>query len=168
MGRLIVPARLSNDAPTTLSGRYATGQTFTKGAALARTAGELVEATSPITGATLAGFAHEAVASRPGYDPANSAVVLQVTGRKQEISYVVADDEQIFSAQLVNNSAVAIAPAVADIGVAYGLKSYSVGGKNEWYVDKNQTTTNACVVIVDIDTDQNIVFFKCLAARLAV
>jgi hypothetical protein len=93
---------------------------------------------------------------------------LQVTGRKQEISYVVADDEQIFSAQLVNNSSTAIAPVQADIGVAYGLKSYSVGGKNEWYVDKNQTTTNACVTIVDIDTDQNIVFFKCLSARLAV
>jgi hypothetical protein len=166
MGRLIVPARLSNDAPTVISGRYATGQTFIKGAILARTAGELVEATSPITGATIAGVALEACASRPGYDAANSPTV--VTGRKQEISYVVADDEQIFSAQLVNNSTVVVAPTTADIGVAYGIKPQVVSSKNEWYVDKSQTAANSCCTIVDIDTDLNIVFFKFLSARLAV
>jgi len=165
MGRLIVPARLSNDAPTVISGKYATGQTFIKGAALAFTAGELVEATSPITGATLVGIALEACASRPGYDAANSPTV--VTGRKQEISYVRADDEQIFSGQLVNNSTTVVAPTQADIGVSYGLKPQTVNSKNEWYVDKSQTTTNACVTIVDIDTDLNIVFFKFLSARLA-
>lgn len=163
MGRLIQPAKLSGRAGITVqSHKYATGQTFVKGAALALSSGEVIEATSPITGATLYGIALEAAGSRPGYDMGHSPTV--VTGRSQEVSVARCTRDQIFAAQLVNNSATPVTPTQADIGVNYGLKAYS----GEWYVDKNQTTTNACVTIVDIDTDLNIVYFKPMEARLQV
>lgn len=165
MGRLIKAARFTPGAvPETQSHQYANAQTFIVGAALALTAGQVVAATSPITGATLFGFAEESVATKPGWDAANSPTV--ITGRVQEVSIARANAQTTFSGQLVNNSAVAIAPTQADVGVNYGLKDYTVNGKQEWYVDKNQTAGNACVTIVDIDTDQNIVFFKVMPARM--
>jgi len=165
MGRTITVARTPGTTiPMITSGKYATGQTFKAGAVLALSSGELISATSPITGATIVGIALEAAGSRPGYDMANASVTSVYTNREQEISYVRADPTIIFSGQLVNNSATPVAPAQTDIGVNYGLKDYS----GEWYVDKNQTTTNACVTIVDIDTQLNIVFFKILPARVLV
>jgi hypothetical protein len=165
MGRTIKIARFpTGGAPETTSQRYATGQTFTIGAALALTAGELTEAVSPITGATLWGFAQEAVASKPGWGIANAPTV--VTGQVQEVSAVRANALHVYSAQLVNGSAVPVVPAQADLGAVYGLKSYAVNGKNEWYVDKSQTAGNACVTVVDFDLDTNIVLFTVMAARM--
>lgn len=165
MGRTIKVARFPNTGvPETQSTQYANGQTFTIGAALALTAGQLTEAVSPIVGATLYGFAQEAVATKPGYDAANSPTV--VTNRVQEVSFARANALVTYSGLLVNGSAVPVTPTQADIGASYGLKSYAVNGKNEWYVDKSQTAGNACVVVVDIDTDLNCVLFKPMAARL--
>jgi hypothetical protein len=163
MGRTINPARTPGTTiPMTQSGKYATGQTFKKGAVLTLSAGELIEDTSPVTGATIIGIAAEAAGSRPGYNVANSDVTTVYTNREQEISYVRADPTIIWSGQLVNNSATAVTPGQTDIGVNYGLKAYS----GEWYVDKNQTAGNACVTVVDIDTQLNIVFFKIMPARV--
>lgn len=157
----VIPARFpAGQVPETLRIKYATGQTFIKSAALTLSSGEVIADTSPITGATLFGFAHEAVATAPGYDAANSPTV--VTGREQSVSIARANATQTWMASLVNNSATAIAPTQADIGVNYGLKSYS----GVWVVDKNQTAANACVTIIDIDTDRNLVFFKVMPARL--
>jgi len=165
MGRTIKVARTPGTTiPMITSGKYATGQTFIAGAVLALTSGELVEATSPITGATIVGIALEGVATRPGYDVANAAQTTVYTGRAQEISYVRADPTIIFSGRLVNGSATPIAPAQANIGVNYGLKAYS----SEWCVDTAQVTTDACVTIVDIDTDVGVVFFKIMPARVLV
>lgn len=165
MGRTIKVARFpAGHVPETQSHQYAVGQTFTTGAALALTAGELVEATSPITGATLWGFAQEPVASKPGWGIANSPTV--VTGQVREVSAVRANGLHVYSGQLVNGTSVAIAPTQADVGVNYGLKSYAVNGKNEWYVDKSQTAGNACVTVVDIDVDTQTVYFTVLAARM--
>lgn len=161
MARTITPARFPGvSAPDVQSILYATGQTFKVGAALTLSSGEVVEDSSPITGATIFGFAAQAAGSGLGYDAANSPTV--VTNRQQAVSVVRANSMQVFSAQFVNNSATAVAPAQTDIGVNYGLKAYS----GIWCVDKNQTSSNACVTIVDIDTDRNIVFFKVMAARL--
>lgn len=155
------PAKFApGNVPEVISNKYATGQTFVKGAALALTSGEVVAATSPITGATLFGFALEAVATKPGYDAANSPTV--VTGRVQEVSIARANAQTTFGSSVVNNSSTAIAPTQALIGVSYGLKDYS----GIWVVDINQTTTNACVTIVDIDVDMGLVFWKPLPARM--
>jgi hypothetical protein len=165
MGRTIKVARFpAGQVPQTQSHKYANGQTFTIGAALALTAGELVEATSPIVGATLWGFAQEPVASKPGWGIANSPVV--VTGQVQEVSAVRANGLHVYSGQLVNGSSAVVTPTQADVGVNYGLKSYAVNGKNEWYVDKSQTAGNACVTVVDYDADTNTVYFTVMAARM--
>lgn len=161
MPRTIIPARLSGlGAPEVQSVKYTTGQTFKIGTPVTLSSGEVVTDTSPITGATVFGFAAENVASKPGYDAANSPTV--VTGRVQEVSVYRANRQTVFSGQLVNNSATAVTPAQTDIGVNYGLKDYS----GYWYVDKNLTAANATVTIVDIDADRGIVFFKVMEARL--
>jgi hypothetical protein len=158
--RSIIPARNFQTAPDVQSHAYATGQTFVAGAALALSSGEVIEATSPITGATLFGFAAEKVASKPGWDAANSPTV--ITNRVQEVSVYRATSSMVFSGALVNNSATVIAPAAADIGVNYGLKAYS----GVWCVDKNLTAGDATVTIVDIDIANKIVYFKVMPARL--
>lgn len=160
-GPFITPARMSPGAvPATQSIEYATGQTFLKGAVLALTSGQVVAATSPITGATIFGVALEGAGTKRGYDAANSPTI--VTGRVQEVSAVRADAISVFSAEVVNGSATRIAPTQAMIGVDYGLNVYS----GVWVVDTNQTTTNACVRIVDIDIAKGLVFFTFLAARI--
>jgi len=165
MGRLITVARLPNgDAPNTRSFEFVTSQAFIKGAALAFSSGQVTEAGS--NPASIVGFAAEAAQTKPGWQAANNPTVF--TGRVQECDVFVADRSQVFSGQFVNNSSTAVAPAVADIGVSYGIKSYTVGGVGEWYVDKNLTAGNARVSIVDIDLDIGIVLFKVLEANLAL
>jgi len=158
--RAITAARGFTGAPLVQSVKYTTGQTFVGGAALILSSGEVIEDTSPITGATVFGFAAEKVASKPGYDAANSPTV--VTNRVQEVAVYRANAQTVFSGALVNNSATVIAPAQTDIGVNYGLKAYS----GIWCVDKNLTAGNATVTIVDIDIDNKIVYFRVMAARL--
>lgn len=160
-GAYITPARMSpGAAPAVQSIQYANGQTFLKGALLALTSGQVVAATSPVTGATIFGVSLEPVASKPGYDAANSPAT--ITGRVQEVSAVRADAITVFSAELVSGSATRIAPAQADIGVDIGLNVYS----GIWVADKSQLTTNACIRVVDIDIDKGLVFFTFLAARI--
>lgn len=153
----------NNAAPTVRSKRYANGQTFKPGAALALTGGELTEAVSPIVGATLVGIAAEGVASHPGYNLANDDQVKARTGVDQAVSYHPLEPNVEYSAALVNNSNVPIAPVQADIGQQYGLKAYN----GEWVVDKSQVAANACVTITDIEPDLGCVLFKPMAARLA-
>lgn len=157
----IFPAKFTpGNTPEVESIQYANAQTFILGAALQLTAGQVVEATSPITTAVLYGFSLEGVATKPGWNAANSPTV--ITGRVQEVSIARANAQTTFGSSLVNNSAVAIAPVQADIGVSYGLKAYA----GVWVMDKSQTAGNSCATVVDIDTDQNLVFWKPLAARM--
>lgn len=167
MGRLIQPARSGTGTVSTVqSVTNAASQSYIKGAPLYLVSGLATEMATPSTSASkIFGFALEDYQSRPGYNAANSPTV--VTGRNNEVSLARATRVTVFSAQLVNNSAVAIAPVAADMGVDYGLKSYSVSSNNEWYVDKNIVTTAAPCEIVDIDTDQNIVYFKVRESFLA-
>jgi hypothetical protein len=162
MAQYITPARMSPGAvPATQSIQYATGQTFGKGAVLALTSGEVVVATAPITGATIFGVSLEAVASKPGYDAANSPTV--VTGRVQEVDVVRADAITVFSSELVNGSDVRIAPTQARIGVDYGFR---IDANGIWVVDVSLTAGNASVRITDIDIDKGLVFWTFLAARI--
>lgn len=162
-GRLIIPARIPNgEVPQLQSMQYANGQAFIQGAALSLTAGQVVEAANPVVTPVLVGFAAEAVATKLGWAAANNPTV--ITGRVQEVTVVKADRSTIFTSRLVNNTAVGVAVAQADVGAAYNLKFYTVNTLNEWVVDK--TVTTAATKVVDIDTDLNIVFFKCLEAIL--
>lgn len=161
-GQYITPARMSPGAvPATQSIQYANGQTFIKGAVLALTSGQVVAATSPITGATIFGVSLEPVASKPGYNAANSPTV--VTGRVQEVSAVRADAITVFSSEVCTTTDVPITPTQALIGVDYGLRN---GADGIWRVDTAQVTTDACVRIVDIDIEKKLVFWTFLAARI--
>ena len=162
-GRLIVPARIPNgEVPQLQSLQYANGQTFIQGAALSYSSGQVVEGTSPMGAGLLVGFATEAVATKLGWNAANSPTV--ITGRVQEVTVAKADRSTIFSSRLVNNTSAGIAPVQADIGTSYALKLYTVNSLNEWVVDKTGTVG---VKVEDIDTDVNIVFFRALEATLA-
>ena len=162
-GRLIIPARIPNgEVPQLQSMQYANGQTFIQGAALSYSAGQVIEATSPMGAALLVGFATEAVATKLGWQAANSPTV--ITGRVQEVNVAKADRSTIFTSRLVNNTAAGVSVAQADIGSSYALKSYTVNSLNEWVVDKTGT---ARVEVIDIDTDLNIVFFRALEATLS-
>ena len=162
-GRLIIPARIPNgEVPQLQSMQYANGQTFIQGAALSYSAGQVIEATSPVGAGTLVGFACEAVATKLGWNAANNPTV--ITGRVQEVTVAKADRSTIFSSRLVNNTSAPVSVAQADVGTSYALKVYSVNSLNEWVVDKTGTVG---VKVEDIDTDLNIVFFRALEATLA-
>lgn len=162
-GRLIIAAKVPNgEVPQMQSIQYANGQVFIQGAALSLTAGQVVEAANPVVTAVLVGFSAEPAASKLGFAAANNPTVF--TGRVQEVTTYKADRSTIFSSRLVNNTAVGVAVAQTDVGAAYNLKFYTVNTLNEWVVDK--TVTTAAVRVIDIDTDLNIVFFKCLEAIL--
>lgn len=175
MPRYIEPARFPTGTAPSIQGMvYApAGQTFIQGAPLVFNGSQqVIEATSPIATAILIGFALQAVDTNPGYQAANSPTV--ITGRSGVVSVAMANAPTVFSSNLVNNSSTLVSPTQADIGVSYGLKSYVVatmfGNQNIWYVDKNLTAGNATVTIVaiDITAGNQIVFWKVLAARLAL
>lgn len=162
MARRIIPARFpAGDAPDVQELLYANGQTFQLGAVLTLSSGQLIEATSPITGATLHSIAMQGVDTNPGYQAANNPTVS--IGREQKVSVARLNRMTVFMGTLVNNSAVPVAAATTDIGVNYGLRPFS----GIWYVDRSQTAANACVQVVGIDAvNPFIVFFKPIEARL--
>lgn len=139
---------------------YPNGQTFLQGAALiSNGAGQYVEAgATPTT--LLAGIALMPYNGAPGFNMANQPTT--VTFRNQSVSMAVANEATVFRSQLVNGSAVPIAPVVADNLAKYGLKSYS----GTWVVDKSLNGASACVQIVEIDTTNNWVYFKFLTSAI--
>lgn len=161
----MIPARIpSGEVPDIRSIQYVNGQVFIKGAVLIYSSGQVTEGGANPTG--IVGVATEGAGTKPGFQAANSPATF--TGRVQECSVAIANRTTVFTGQFVNNSSTATAAAQADVGVNYGIKLYSVGGNNEWYVDKNLTAGNARVAIIDID-DQftTVVWFKFLEANLA-
>lgn len=157
--------RSGTGVPLIASGKYKTGEAIVKGSPLALDSnGELILHTGT-TAVAVVGIALEAAASRPGYDAANSPTV--VTGRKQEISYIVADAETIFSAQLSADAGATITvPAQTNIGEVYGFV-IDAGGSGAWLVDSTETTTDI-FQIVDIDIDLKIVFVKFMNSALGI
>lgn len=156
MARIMEPAyRKGGASIATLEKRYATGQTFKRGDPVKHSSGELVVATASETTAVFVGVALQNVGSNPGYDAANSPTV--ITGQAQTVVIALCDRNNIFKANLVNNSDTPVAAVQANIGVSYGLRKIAVG---QWAVDKNITATNDCVTIVDFDElDPTIVYF---------
>ena len=162
MGRIIQPARVPGAgvaAPDIISGYYATGQTFIKGALLVHnSSGELTECGADP--ATVAGVALEKAGSKPGYDAANSPTV--VTGRVQEVSYAKANRQTVFSMRAVNGGTDPVTPTQTMIDEAYGVLKTGAG---EWVLDQAETTAKV-FEIVDIDIDNKIFFCKFLEAVL--
>lgn len=164
-GRFIQPARQPGAglaAPDVLSGKYKTGETFKKGAVLIYDAnGELtVAGTAPII--DIAGIALQAAGSGPGRELSGASNVLQVTGLNQEVSFAKANLMTVFSAR--GKSAAGgdgVTPTQTQIGEEAG---FSVDATGTWRLDLDLVDA---AVIVDIDIDQKIYFFKFLQAAIA-
>lgn len=164
MARPIQYARRANGVPFVRSGKYKTGEAIVFGSLLTvDTNGELT-LHGGATAVDVVGIALEAAGSRPGYDMGHTPIV--VTGRKQEISFIQADAETVFSAQLCTDStgATLVTAAQTHIGEEYGVAKDASG---QWLVDTSETTTKV-FEIVDIDTDLNVVYVKFMAAALDV
>lgn len=161
----IIPANTRAGVPPIRWGKYKTAEPIVTGSVLALDGnGELILATSPITGATFHGIASHPANKGAGFNVSDDDDVIARTNREQNASYFVVDQNQEFRGTLVNNSATPVTPTQADIGVAYGLKAYN----GIWCVDKAQTTTDACVTIVKIITDLPTpqVVFRAIDARI--
>ena len=163
MPRIFQPARFpSGEIPQVQSMFYTTGQTFKKGAVLIYNAGgsgaveEGGADPTPIVGVAL-----EPAGSKPGFDAANSPTVF--TGRVQEVSVAKADAVTIWSGRGVNGATDPVIPLLTHINESYGLLKTAAG---EWVIDFAETV-NTRLMIIDIDVDNNIFFFKWLAAQLA-
>lgn len=144
MARGFQYARGAKTVPQAQSCAYATGQTFLKGALLVKnSAGEVVECGADP--AAVYGVACQDAGSGLGYGAANSAQTTVVTGRSQEVTVVVADRTNQFSARAVNGGTDPVIPLQTHIDEQYGVAK--VG--NDWVIDMAETTTKV-VEIVDI------------------
>lgn len=164
MGRFFQPARIPGagaSAPNIQRMNYTAAQTFKKGAILVYVAAGTVQEAAADPVLAIVGIALDPAASAPGFDPANAAQVLQVTGREESVSVAKAESETIFSGRAVNGGTDPVTPTLSHIGEEYG--TVKVG--NDWVIDIADTT-NKSIRIVDIDIDQKIFFFKFMAAVL--
>ncbi len=156
MARLMIPARFpGGGAPSIQSMTYKTGESIVKGSVLVFDTGEVaLDLTDP---SPIVGVALEAAASKPGFEMSHESQVDVRTGRVQEVSVAIANETTIFSAGGSSD------PVAANVGVEYDLAVAS----GVWTI--NVASTGATrVVIVDIDTDQNIFFFKFMTTHLAL
>lgn len=140
-------------------------QTQLIGAPMKLSSGLAVEATSAADAATgLIGFAGARNNSAFGFDAADSPTT--VTGRANTIPVATGTRGTTFYGQISTGTSAIVAPAQADIGVAYGLVKQSDG---YWTVNRSDTT-NVCVVVTGIDDTlygTGVVFFKIRNASLA-
>jgi hypothetical protein len=158
----IVPSYVQGGTvPAIRAADYPNGQTFLQGAPLiSNGSGQYIEASAvPVT--LIAGIAEAPYNGAPGFNMANQPT--NVTYRRQAVSMAIANEATVFRSQLVNNSAVAIAPVTADNLAKYGLSKQA----GVWVVDKSLTGASACLQIVEIDTTNNWVYFKFLTAAIA-
>ena len=151
----IGPANVHGGFPQTREMTVAAAQDFKAGAILVNSSGLVAEGgTNPTA---IVGIAAAPANSALGYELSDATVTSPVTWRENTIPVYLADPNSIYVSKLTNNSATYIAPVAADVNAQYGLTEQATG---EWTVDKSKTSTNARVTIVDIDADQNLVFWK--------
>ena len=154
--RIFAPARVPGGGVEDVqSMAYVTSALIVKGTVLIFASGEVqVGGTNPTP---IVGVALEDAATKPGWEPGHSSQVDVTTGRVQEVSVAIANATTIFSGAGSSD------PAQANVGVEYGINVSS----GVWTVDLTDTSTTR-VNIVDIDTNENIFFFRFMTAHLAV
>ena len=145
----------------------AASQTQTIGSPMRFSSGLLAQAADATAASTLlVGFAATTNLSAFGYDYGDIPATEVVTGRENTCAVVEATRNTTFYGQISTGTSAIVAPAVADIGVAYGLIKQS---DNVWTVDRSNTT-QLCVVVTDIDLTlygTGVVMFKVRNASLA-
>jgi hypothetical protein len=126
----------------------------------------IVEITGPTDiSNTILGVAKAANASAFGYDMGDSPTV--VTGRADTIPLDLANRDTVFVGQIVSAANTPVVPAVADVGVAYGVVKNS---DNTWSVNRSNTTNLTVRVLGIVPPGEQssdpfgFVYFKFLAA----
>lgn len=81
------------------------------------------------------------------------------------VSFVRANNSQVFVAKLTDGSGVVQVPDSANIGVQYGLLKNG-SGSDAWFSVDEADTTNVVVEVVGIDTERDLVFFKFITSAI--
>lgn len=150
MARHIQPAKLGGlNAPQVLGVTPEASATFSLGAPVALSSGELIEFAGGATVTGLLGFAGQACTSG---DPDFG----------DEVEVFIADENVEFMAQVYDSGGAAVrdlADAAPSIGDQLGLVEVS----GEWYVDEDDST-NVVVEITKVYVEHNVVLFKVIAS----
>lgn len=156
MARIFQVARFpSGQAPNIQSMQHVTSAAIVKGSVLIFTSGEVdIGGADPTP---IVGVALEDIETKPGWEPGHSSQVVTYTGRVEEISVAIADASTVFSGAGSSD------PVIANVGVSYGIAVAS----GVWTVDITDVV-NTRVTITDIDTLENIFFFKWMPAHFAI
>ncbi len=150
------PARFSTHVPAVRAFNQAANPTYIKGDPVVVTAGLMDECgANPVL---IAGIALQAASTAPGYAAANNPS--PITGQFTGGSIALAVPTTEFVGRLVNGNDTTVAPVVGDIGAQYGITDATSG----WAVDQAKVAGDARVVVTAIDTLQNVVYFRILAA----
>ena len=155
MARVMNVARFPGGGiPEIQSMAYTAAESIVKGSVLIMNAAGTVDlaATQPTTG--VVGVSLEALGSKPGFEPSHDSLTTVYTGRVAEVSVAIANLTTIFSA------AAKAGTTVAQTHVGENHDIVLVAGV--WQVDLSASGAPGCVV-VDVDVDEAIVFFKWLS-----
>ena len=143
---------------------YTAGQAFGRNSLVVLDVnGTVVECASP-SPPFVTGVALNAVATKPGFDVANSVQTLVYTGRKTAVSVALADREQEFSCRGVNGATDPQIPVQADIGQQFGVLKTAGGDWVLNYADQ----VNPVVQVTDIqilDATHSFFIVKFIAER---
>ena len=156
MSRVLNVARFpGGGVPEIISYEY-TGSNIIKGSVVEFSSGQVtIMSSTPTSG--IVGIALEPQASKPGFEPSHDSLTTVYTGRVAEVSVAIANLAQIFSGAGTNAT-----PAVTHIGSTRAL----VLSGGIWTVDLTSGSSQS-VTVVDVDVDEEIVFFKFLEAAIA-
>ncbi len=155
MSKIFQPARWTGGgAPLARSMEYTSGESFLKGEVVKLNAGGA--GTIEVCSANpqgVVGVALEGAGRKPGFEIGHTSQVEATTGRVSEASIALAVTTTTFSGEGSSD------PALTNIGVDYGLAVSS----NVWTVDFTEEGT-VTVMCVDVDLDEDLVFFTFLPA----
>ena len=155
MARVMNVARFPGGGiPSIQSMEYLAAESIVKGSVLIDDGSGQVKlaATQPTTG--VVGVALEAIATKPGFNMSHENLVTVRTGRVAEVSVAIADLNTVWSA------AAKAGTTIAQTHVNEQHDIVLVSGV--WQVDLSASGSAGCIV-VDIDTNESIVFFKWLS-----
>jgi hypothetical protein len=158
VGRIFIPARGGAGVPVTQSMVMTASQTFKRGAVLIFASGGAGTVEEGSTDPTpIVGVAAEDANTKPGESLGfDDSVVARTGGSVGEISVHRANRMTIFSGRGSSN------PTLTNIDEVYGI----VKSGDDWIVDLTESS-NTRLEVVDIDTNENIFFFKFMEAHLA-
>lgn len=115
---------------------------------------------STVTG--ILGFAMALPGTSPGYNAANSNIVLQVANSANWVPVAIATRSTVFLGTLTNGVTTTLStPALANLRT-YGIVKQSAG---DWTVDSSDTT-DVVVRVVAFDAANKLVWFKVIESAL--